>query len=92
MINYSQNFYEGYLLKRSSKDPNLWRRRWCILDEDKIWYTKAKHRRAQGKVAYISLVSNQVTENPVSEADVTNVPVCLSSNLMGIIVVTVYFV
>lgn len=41
-ISYSDLHYfgpgdrRGFLLKRSSKDPNLWRRRLCILN-DKLW-------------------------------------------------------
>ncbi|KAJ1453886.1 hypothetical protein M885DRAFT_618581 [Pelagophyceae sp. CCMP2097] len=28
----------GTLLKRSDKDPNLWRRRHCVLANDRLWY------------------------------------------------------
>ena len=67
-------FYSGYLLKKSSLDPCLWRRRWCVLGENKIWYTKLKHRKGReggregvtarvgergGKVACVSLIGLQ---------------------------------
>ncbi len=64
-LGVGQGYYSGYLLKQSSQDPCLWRRRWCILGEDKVWYMKLKHRRShQGRAAFISLVSNQVLEHP----------------------------
>ena len=28
----------GYLLKQSQKDPNVWRRVFCVLSEDRLWY------------------------------------------------------
>ncbi len=52
-LGVGQGYYSGYLLKQSSQDPCLWRRRWCILGEDKIWYMKLKHRRShQGRAAF----------------------------------------
>ena len=30
----------GYLQKRSAKDSNVWRNRWFVLLEDKLWYCK----------------------------------------------------
>ena len=27
----------GYLLKRSQKDPNVWRRMYCVLSNDRLW-------------------------------------------------------
>jgi hypothetical protein len=46
-----QGYYSGYLLKRSTRDACLWRRRWCILGEDKVWYMKRKDqgRQVRGK-------------------------------------------
>ena len=64
MSQIGAGYYSGYLLKKSSRDPCLWRRRWCILGEDKLWYMKLKHRRTQGRAATISLVANQVLEHP----------------------------
>jgi len=75
-------FYSGYLLKQSSRDPCLWRRRWCVLGENKIWYTKVKHREGRaggweggragggrrGKVAFLSLVGLQVLESSRSSS------------------------
>ena len=28
----------GYLLKQSSRDPNVWRRVYCVLSEDRLWF------------------------------------------------------
>jgi len=28
----------GYLLKQSQKDPNVWRRVYCVLSEDRLWF------------------------------------------------------
>lgn len=63
-VQMGQGYYSGYLLKKSSRDPCLWRRRWCVLGEDKLWYMKLKHRRTQGRAAAISLVANHVLEHP----------------------------
>lgn len=60
----------GYLLKRSSRDPCLWRRRWCVLGEDKFWYMKAKHRRSmRGKAASIALMGMQVLDLECGEGE-----------------------
>lgn len=59
-----QGYHSGFLLKKSSRDPCLWRRRWCVLGEDRLWYMKLKRRRAPGRAAAISLVANHVVEHP----------------------------
>ena len=32
----------GFLLKQSQCDPNLWRKRFCILAGDRFWYMKKR--------------------------------------------------
>ena len=52
----------GYLRKGSSKDPNVWRRHWFVLKEDKIWYCKSKEH--QFNCSHIPLVGNTCDEAP----------------------------
>ncbi|CAM9816163.1 unnamed protein product, partial [Ascophyllum nodosum] len=37
-----QGHYCGYLLKKSRRDLSLWRRRWCILADDRLWILRSK--------------------------------------------------
>ncbi len=71
-----QGYYSGYLLKKSSRDPCLWRRRWCVLGEDKLWYMKLKHRRTQGRAAAISLGANHALEHPRNSVRLYKLGVC----------------
>ena len=36
--NHSNSTLAGFLLKRSSKDPHVWKRHYCILTQDDFWY------------------------------------------------------
>lgn len=66
-----QNDRKGFMLKKSSKDPNLWRRRYCILT-DKLWCIDAKRSvpRATSIDIFnnITLASNHTVEIPYSFA------------------------
>ncbi|CAM9743230.1 unnamed protein product [Ectocarpus sp. 6 AP-2014] len=55
-----QGHYCGYLQKKSRSDPNLWRRRWCILADDRLWLLRSKseqsgRRRGGGRSHSFSL-------------------------------------
>ena len=54
---------KGYLLKRSSKDPNLWRKRYCILT-DKLWCINDRLRQPKATGLRLSsiLVNNVSNE------------------------------
>ena len=55
----------GFLLKRSAHDPNLWRKRFCILAGDKLWYMKRRPQRCRGQLVpatCLALVSARVKE------------------------------
>lgn len=57
----------GFLLKRSHSDPNLWRKRFCILAGDKLWYMRRRPPRSRGARMYAScipLVTSRVNEPP----------------------------
>ncbi|CAM9860812.1 unnamed protein product [Ectocarpus sp. 12 AP-2014] len=41
-----QGHYCGYLQKKSRSDPNLWRRRWCILADDRLWLLRSKSEQS----------------------------------------------
>lgn len=60
-----QNDRKGFMLKKSSTDPNLWRRRYCILT-DKLWCIDAK--RPVPRASCISIVNNiKLVENNTVE-------------------------
>ena len=46
----------GFLLKQSARDPNLWRKRFCILAGNKLWYTKSRPQRSRGKLLAASSI------------------------------------
>jgi len=55
----------GFLLKQSARDANLWRKRFCILTGDKLWYMKRRPQRCRGRLiaaTCLVLVSARVTE------------------------------
>lgn len=54
----------GYLLKRGTKNPNAWRRRWFVLKGDRLWFCKS--HTDMSRMAYISLPHNSVTEVPAT--------------------------
>jgi hypothetical protein len=57
----------GFLLKQSARDPNLWRKRFCILAGDKLWYMKKRPQRSRGQLSAASslvLTSARVQESP----------------------------
>lgn len=57
----------GFLLKQSSLDQNLWRKRFCILAGDKLWYMKKRPQRSRGQLSAAScleLTSSRVQESP----------------------------
>lgn len=58
-----QGYYSGYLLKRSNRDPCLWRRRWCILGEDKVWYMKRKDQGKQVSGCCCSFLEQVIEES-----------------------------
>ena len=66
-----QNDRKGFMLKKSSKDPNLWRRRYCILT-DQLWCIDAKRSipRATSIDIFnnITLANNHTVEIPHSFA------------------------
>ncbi|CAN0338154.1 unnamed protein product, partial [Discosporangium mesarthrocarpum] len=37
-----QGKYCGYLLKKSRRDPTLWRQRWCVITDDRLWLLHSK--------------------------------------------------
>jgi hypothetical protein len=56
----------GFLLKQSSSDQNLWRKRFCILAGDKLWYMKKRPQRSRGQMSAAScleLTSSRVQES-----------------------------
>ena len=48
----------GFLLKRSAHDPNLWRKRFCILAGDKLWYMRRRPQRSRGQLMYVGKASS----------------------------------
>ena len=49
---------KGFLLKRSSKDPNLWRKRWCVLGDKLLAFSV----RNEGKSPSIYILILMVTD------------------------------
>lgn len=49
--------YSGFLMKRSGKDVNVWRRRYCILTEDKLWFLKSRRAERRSRAPFVSLVN-----------------------------------
>ena len=45
----------GYLLKRSSVDPHVWKRVYCVLTDDHLWYTTRVPYTSESKTTPISL-------------------------------------
>ena len=45
----------GYLLKRSSVDPHVWKRVYCVLTDDHLWYTTRVPYTTESKTTPISL-------------------------------------
>lgn len=60
----------GYLLKRSTTDPNLWRSRFCILT-DKLWYFDVK-RQINPKGQFIQINSSTIVRDNVCLLDYPN--------------------
>ena len=64
-----QNDRKGFMLKKSTKDPNLWRRRYCILT-DKLWCVDAKKTIPRATCINIGnkmkLLDNNTVEVPFS--------------------------
>jgi hypothetical protein len=66
----TQGERRGYLLKRSRTDPNLWRRRYCILT-DKLWYFDVK-RQVNPRGQCIQINSSAVVRDKVRLLDYPN--------------------
>lgn len=59
----------GYLLKQSQRDPTLWRKRFCMLAGDKLWFLKQRPQRNRGQLLPASslvLVAARVQESGAS--------------------------
>ena len=45
----------GFLLKRSHKDPNVWKRVYCVLTDDHLWYVSRLHSSGIAKHGRVNL-------------------------------------
>eukprot|EP00937_MAST-01D_sp_MAST-1D-sp2_P005654 g5654.t1 len=50
----------GYLRKNSARKRNVWRRRWCVVKDGRLYYCKDRH--AQHELSYISLADSIVRD------------------------------
>lgn len=56
----------GFLLNQSHRDPNVWRRKWCILTDDKLWIISRLRCKRSRRSRCIPLIRNTVkASNPV---------------------------
>ncbi|GMH60340.1 hypothetical protein TL16_g03025 [Triparma laevis f. inornata] len=56
----------GFLLNQSHHDPNVWRRKWCILTDDKLWIISRLRCKRSRRSRCIPLIRNTVKgSNPV---------------------------
>lgn len=62
----------GFMLKRSSKDPNVWKKRYCVL-VDKLWIVNVQGK--QPKATYIKLTGQISVEEKI---ETYNYPFCLA--------------
>ena len=73
--NTSKHFYkEGYLYKRSRIDPNIWKKVYCILTQEELWYisrviTCKNNKTKKQKYRYISLSNALLIPNNNSSSD-----------------------
>jgi hypothetical protein len=50
----------GYLRKNSTRKRNVWRRRWCVVKDGRLWY--CKERCDQHELSFISLAGSSIHE------------------------------
>ena len=79
-LNYLKQFKSGYMLVQSSRDPNLYRRRWCVLGE-KLWaITLTKHYpRSKTLKEFHSLVYDE-NQNSITVSGNVNITMRARSN------------
>ena len=51
----------GYLRKNSTRKRNVWRRRWCVVKQGRLYYCKDRTAQHQ-KISFISLAGSTVCE------------------------------
>jgi hypothetical protein len=62
-----QSCVSGFLLKRSRKDPHVWRRVHCILTEDYLWYVTRIQPPPQSSRAFQNYPRQQQQQQPFNQ-------------------------